>query len=183
MYEYKVSKFNYISKNLDEFIIYNSLSKCICKFNNEQFQYYIRFKESDDFDIPNIIKENCIKHGLFVPIDWDEDKIADLKHLEDIMDPRLDLIVLPTEQCNFRCKYCYEEFQKGKMPFSIQERLIQYLKKNIYKHTSLSVSWFGGEPLIATDVIENLSQQFIDICHLRSISYTAGIDNYSDRRK
>ena len=28
---------------------------------------------------------------------------------------RLELIVMPTEQCNFRCIYCYEDFRMGRM--------------------------------------------------------------------
>jgi len=28
---------------------------------------------------------------------------------------RLQLILLPTEQCNFRCTYCYEDFAIGRM--------------------------------------------------------------------
>lgn len=176
MCEYKLSKFNYLLNIVpNEYVIYNSLSKQICKFNHEQFEYYKNFAEHGNFNMPNNIKENCIKNGFFVLIDWDEDKIADFKHLEDIMDSRLDLIIMPTEQCNFRCKYCYEEFKKGKMTPNVQEGLVKYIKKNIYKHTALSVSWFGGEPLIATDVIENLSQKFIEICHMRSISYTSGM--------
>ena len=27
----------------------------------------------------------------------------------------LHLILLPTEKCNFRCKYCYEDFSIGRM--------------------------------------------------------------------
>ncbi len=27
----------------------------------------------------------------------------------------LGLILMPTEQCNFRCTYCYEDFAIGKM--------------------------------------------------------------------
>ena len=33
---------------------------------------------------------------------------------------RLHLILLPTEQCNFRCKYCYEDFQHGRAYGSVR---------------------------------------------------------------
>ena len=32
----------------------------------------------------------------------------------------LELIILPTEKCNFRCTYCYEDFELGKMPEAVQ---------------------------------------------------------------
>lgn len=82
---------------------------------------------------------------------------------------------MPTEQCNFRCKYCYETFEKGKMPKLIQEAIIKYVKKNILNYAGLSVSWFGGEPLMALDVIEYLSENFIKICKVAKRQYVSGI--------
>jgi uncharacterized protein len=34
---------------------------------------------------------------------------------------KLDLTLLPTEKCNFRCVYCYEEFEHGAMPPHVVE--------------------------------------------------------------
>ncbi|MFF7227919.1 hypothetical protein [Streptomyces sioyaensis] len=38
-----------------------------------------------------------------------------------LTDRTLHLIILPTEQCNFRCTYCYEDFSVGRMgPETVQ---------------------------------------------------------------
>lgn len=70
------------------------------------------------------------------------------------LDSRLfELIILPTEKCNFRCTYCYEDFAIGKMrPQTVEaiKRLITGRSKQI---SYLTLSWFGGEPLLAKDVI------------------------------
>ena len=34
---------------------------------------------------------------------------------------RLQLILMPTEQCNFRCTYCYESFSNGRMSQEVQD--------------------------------------------------------------
>lgn len=65
----------------------------------------------------------------------------------------LELIILPTEQCNFRCTYCYEDFELGKM----KPEVIQGIKKLIEMRSTgldlLKLNWFGGEPLLAKKII------------------------------
>ncbi len=73
----------------------------------------------------------------------------------------LNLILLPTERCNFRCTYCYEDFSIGRMsPETIQgvKRLIDRRLDGLH---ALSVSWFGGEPLLARAVIEDISEHIV----------------------
>jgi uncharacterized protein len=48
-----------------------------------------------------------------------------------------------------------------------------FVEKNISKYSGLSVQWFGGEPLIAMDVIERLSLSFIGICQKVKKPYSA----------
>jgi len=70
---------------------------------------------------------------------------------------RLQLILLPTEQCNFRCTYCYEDFAIGRM----RPEVVGGVKKLIQRRASglshLQVSWFGGEPLLARPIVEDVA--------------------------
>jgi uncharacterized protein len=66
------------------------------------------------------------------------------------------LTILPTEQCNFRCTYCYEEFEIGKMTCEVVEAVKRLLQRRIPSLRQLIISWFGGEPLIALDVIQDI---------------------------
>ncbi|NNN05669.1 MAG: radical SAM protein [Elusimicrobia bacterium] len=68
----------------------------------------------------------------------------------------LHLTLLPTEACNFRCVYCYESFKLGKMPDKVIAGVKNHLKRRIAELKTLQISWFGGEPLLALDVIENI---------------------------
>ncbi|WP_017934094.1 radical SAM protein [Nocardioides sp. Iso805N] len=70
----------------------------------------------------------------------------------------LHLIVLPTEQCNFRCTYCYEDFEIGKMRPEIVGGVKRLLSRRLDGLRRLDISWFGGEPLMALDVIEEISR-------------------------
>lgn len=69
----------------------------------------------------------------------------------------LQLIILPTENCNFRCTYCYEDFEIGEMSSSTVNAIKLLLEKRIPKLQTLSLSWFGGEPLTAKAIVKDLT--------------------------
>ncbi|PMS15116.1 hypothetical protein C0Z18_28550 [Trinickia dabaoshanensis] len=70
----------------------------------------------------------------------------------------LDLILYPTEQCNFRCTYCYEDFSIGRMTEDVQlavKRLISQQARNV---KLLTLAWFGGEPMVARDIMLDVAR-------------------------
>jgi uncharacterized protein len=75
----------------------------------------------------------------------------------------LHLILLPTEQCNFRCTYCYEDFSIGRMSAATIQGVKRLIDRRVHALASLSVSWFGGEPLLARSVIEDISEHIVRI--------------------
>lgn len=61
----------------------------------------------------------------------------------------INLIVQTTEECNIRCKHCYEScgsYKKGIMSYDILEEIIIKTQK---QYDDISYLWFGGEPLLA----------------------------------
>lgn len=84
---------------------------------------------------------------------------SQLDRVSRLLNPRsLRLIVLPTERCNFRCTYCYEDFNIGRMESSTVTGLKRYLEKRIPDLDVLHLDWFGGEPLLATDIVLDVSE-------------------------
>ena len=69
-----------------------------------------------------------------------------------------ELIILPTEKCNFRCTYCYEDFAIGKMKIETVEAIKKFISARAPSLKFLTLSWFGGEPLLARDVIINIAK-------------------------
>lgn len=127
----------------------------------------MKLKESIDDNCLVIDKntEYLVNEGYIVKDDDTELREVDLKYMQTChAQDELILTILPTEGCNFRCEYCYEEHKKNVMSKEMQQVLINYVKKNINSYAGLTVSWFGGEPLLYPDVIENLSMEFITIC-------------------
>lgn len=85
-------------------------------------------------------------YALQFLIDLSLDEFQEMAKLEEeqLFDDFLYLTILPTEQCNFRCSYCYENFLRGKMPDAIQEQLCEFVEKKIHFEKGLMVNWFGG---------------------------------------
>src|SRR6202049_434860 len=73
----------------------------------------------------------------------------------------LNLILLPTEQCNFRCTYCYEDFSIGRMSSEVSEGVKRLIDRRLDGLRSLSVSWFGGETLVARYIVDDISDHIV----------------------
>ena len=83
----------------------------------------------------------------------------------------LELILLPSEDCNFRCKYCYEDFARGTMHPDVRLGIRNLVEKRAKYLDRLSVSWFGGEPLYGWEAIEELAPFFHDVAERHEISF------------
>lgn len=126
--------------------------------------------------LPSTVQDKLAELGFLVDEQIDEYKqIEFMLRQKHYVDSYLELIILPTEQCNFRCIYCYEDFRKPIMTQQTQSNILLYVEREIQKHKGLNVSWFGGEPLLAVSVIKFLSENFIEICRKHKKPYNASI--------
>jgi uncharacterized protein len=87
----------------------------------------------------------------------------------------LELILLPTEKCNFRCTYCYEDFELGKMSEVTISAIEQLLERRVKNLQQLRFSWFGGEPLVAKDVVLRLAKYAYDQCREHGVKFDGGL--------
>lgn len=85
------------------------------------------------------------------------------------------LTIMPTLNCNFACPYCYEEPVKGKMSPEIQEGVIRWAENRLVSARVMKVGWFGGEPLMALDVMRNLTRRFKELCEEKDVHYFSNI--------
>jgi uncharacterized protein len=86
---------------------------------------------------------------------------------------RLELILLASEDCNFRCEYCYEDFARGTMQPWVRAAVKKLVEKRLDKLRSLSVSWFGGEPLYGLAAIEELAPFFVEITKEHGVQFSS----------
>lgn len=111
--------------------------------------------------------------GFLVPAGTDE--LMQAQQLHDAFNEArsMHLVIMPTEACNYRCTYCYQTFPRGAMARQTIEGLKTYMSQTIHRIDHLAVSWFGGEPLLAFDIIMELSDHFLACCALNGVGYSA----------
>ena len=112
--------------------------------------------------------------GLLVPDDVDEMAVARRLHEAPFHeDERLGLTLLSHENCNFRCVYCYEEFKKNRMLPEVADGVVALVRRRAERLRSLSISWFGGEPLLAFDLIMDVASRIRAICAEHKITFSS----------
>ena len=113
---------------------------------------------------------NLVQAGGFV-IDrgFDEVEALHIRHLSGRFGRSrgIGLTIAPTMDCNLRCPYCYAYKHAGSRMspdtcdavIAFAERLIQQDKADY-----VWISYVGGEPLLAFDVMEDLTRRLAALC-------------------
>jgi uncharacterized protein len=90
--------------------------------------------------------------GFVIPDERDELSILRLRYKTEAFNSRnYTLMIYPTQDCNLKCWYCYENHvPKSAMNQEIQERVVKHINSKIDNDEidSLHVIFFGGEPLM-----------------------------------
>jgi uncharacterized protein len=123
------------------------------------------------------IKETLVKGGFLIDESMDEIEILKSKNRISrfAQNNHIGLTIAPTLSCNFRCIYCYEKHKKDRMNLRIMRSLLGWAEKATTGGKNLSVTWFGGEPLLAMREIQYLSKGFLTISEKNKAKYSADI--------
>ncbi|WP_256874916.1 radical SAM/SPASM domain-containing protein [Nostoc sp. C052] len=115
---------------------------------------------------------------LIVPAHEDELKtILARNDAAKLDDDVLYLVVQPTAFCQLGCHYCGQEHTSKMMSEDDQQRFLERtrIKLATQKFHSLSISWFGAEPLVGLSVIRTLTPQLKSLAESFGCSYDARI--------
>lgn len=176
----KASMFNRcVEDEAGDLILYNSMEgtgsiRVAGQEKKEKLTGWLNRREPmEEEDDPDF--QALVRGGYLIPAERDEKALRELRHMERIMDPALHLVVHTTGRCNFRCQYCALDFQPKPMPREIQDRLIRFVRRRISQHSRVTISWFGGEPLLEMEVIEHISREVMEICRRAHKPYIGAI--------
>lgn len=167
------SRFNAISHTDDgEVILYNSYTGAIATFAKEDEVLHALRREGIKGELSDNLQE-LFESGFLVSSSVNEDTRAQFLHQSLHRTDLMHLVVMPTEACNFRCSYCYQTFPRGMMNQQTREAMKQWIEQKGRLLQNLTISWFGGEPLLAFPVIEELSQAFLQSADRFGFDYSA----------
>jgi uncharacterized protein len=116
-----------------------------------------------------------LKLGMVVP-DKEEEREAVFGFFDELnkMNRGLSLMLVLNLDCNFSCVYCYEGEMKGKLYMSDEtaDLLIGFIEDRFpEKKNTLVIDFYGGEPLLSTDLIKYISRALKSFTESRGASY------------
>jgi uncharacterized protein len=178
MKKWKLSKYTVILKRESgDALLHNSFMGAVALIPESKFSGIeaVITGEMTAEDLKNeTLKELC-ENGFLFQSDVDEQAfVSDILDREN-KSGNFDMIILPHENCNFRCNYCYESHKGGMIGADIVQGLKLFVDNKAKEIKGLSVRWFGGEPLLAKDIVYELSNSFIQSCARNNIPYWSHI--------
>jgi len=173
---YRTSTFTHKMEDCEgNIILYNSLSGTIIRFDSKHNNALNEILFKNKYDDSEIC-EKLIVAKILIPSDFNEfEYINKLRNDMVNNNETLDILIYPTEACNLRCKYCWENFKKNNMERKTEESVIAFLEKHVPKYKRLYIKWFGGEPLLNVAAIERIMKVSIKICRSNSVILSSSI--------
>lgn len=178
--EFKCSQYNIIQSINNKTIIYNTASEAVVSFSNSEFEsIYTAIKNNKPVD--ESILKSLFQLGIIVYAEEDEKfKVQYIRNSSIYNTSKIKSFVLyPTTECNARCFYCFahDDIIRGeKMTIKTADNVLNFIFRQVCEGDEVVFRWFGGEPLLAVDVIDyiisNFKEHFRDKVTFHSIITT-----------
>jgi uncharacterized protein len=163
----KLSRYNHIGPWREGYYLaYNARSGAVAMMTAENYgSLQILTGKIESGQTDHLSEDECqllkqLQYGQFVySDDLPEQTCLHFESQQARFDrSSLGLVVAPTMACNMACTYCYETNKRGRMSAESQQALLQFIERQAPGLKELSMTWYGGEPLLAMDIIGNLTE-------------------------
>ncbi len=169
------SKYNIIEKFEDKTIIYNTLSTGILNLNKDYSSHLDKMITHGIFEKKDLVNE-LMKGGMLYKEYIDELAFININSIKSRFNELSAIYTIaPTMECNFKCDYCFEQGKRyNTMSDKVISDTIDFIVENSIHTNSVDITWYGGEPLIAIDMIEKITNEVLKRLN-NNIKYNAGI--------
>ncbi|WP_035292838.1 MULTISPECIES: radical SAM protein [Clostridiaceae] len=164
-------------------LIFNTLTNAFALFDEETLKAIdeIEYLKNYEEKFNKKIVENIMlafENGFLIEQDLNELDI--LKYYREVgrfTKETLAITIAVTMNCNMNCPYCFEKKNTKRMEENVKIKLIEFIENSLKSSNtkSLSITWFGGEPLLELNTIVELSESFIEICERLNVKYNTKI--------
>ncbi|MCI9337139.1 MAG: radical SAM protein [Lachnospiraceae bacterium] len=166
---YKPSRYNLMNESFEgDLLIANLLNTTFIKIG---VNYALEIKKL--LECGGIGEETAsaypqlVEKKMLVPMSVNEYELANLRYFQiAFSNDVLDITIIPTDACNFKCSYCYQENRHNQfLDEKNVAKILRFLERNVRYFKKVQIGWFGGEPLLMKDTIISFLKEAKKICN------------------
>ena len=171
---------NYIVLEDGDYALFNRLSGALLIIDEETKVILENMKEREA-ELPEELINMFIQNGVIIENTINEfSKIKYRYNMARYNPKNLSFVLAPTARCNLSCFYCVQRVDdspvdKGTLATTMSESTIEnilhFMKKmvNDCEVRTLPIAYFGGEPMMAKEVIFRIQEDLTQWCEEHSI--------------
>jgi len=179
------SKYN-IKKKFDDgsLVVINTLTEAVVVLDEKEYDLFLNDGNYSDYTYCEI---QMFLLGLLVrENDYEAFRLDIARNRSAYTSSRsVSIFIYPTQDCNAACHYCFNKDEKKlTMTKETADNVVQYITRNVSVNDEVVFRWFGGEPLMASEIIdhitENVSKYYDHKLKFSSIVTTNGYEITDD---
>lgn len=168
--ELKVSCYNIVKRYNDCVIVYNTASEAVASMSPCEYDVLLQYGGKSGTNMPlhihnNPLYDTFFKLGFLVDAtDTETDKIHLIRKRTMCLERNLkSFVICPTYECNARCFFCFardDVRHNFRMSLPTADDVLNFIYNQIRPNDEVIFIWFGGEPLMAENVIDYILNNF-----------------------
>lgn len=177
----KQSNYNIFTQTIDGInLLFNTFTQGLVEVEEENVEKVKNIIENPmvDYDDPELaeMKKFLIENFFLIEDSMDEMAVIKTRNFMRRFDKTaFQMVILPTMDCNFACKYCYENRTQGFISEAAQKGIMEWIDTITSNFKVFSLGWFGGEPLLGFDIIEKINRHAIERCKEKDVMFHCSI--------
>lgn len=126
-------------------------------------------------NLPDEVSSHLLETGVLTEKSPHEElgDVVNFQRNAALDDSFRSFVLLPTRWCNLGCDYCGQEHVRGAQSQMHRSHVMKRVLSAIVDERvkSVSIGWFGGEPMLAYKAICEMNNFFIERCSQYGVDY------------
>ena len=146
----KASNYNFLTRSDDGFMLmYNTRTGAFIAVPEHAAATPRALLADPDAGTDAAARGTLLDAGFLVEDDFNERQQVEKRFRAFQNSKGMSLTLFPSENCNFRCPYCFIYDRRGMaMEPWVYKAVLELIKRNIVPDFDLNINWFGGEPTL-----------------------------------
>ena len=173
--QHKLSYYTLFSDEMEEtseVVAFSSRSAQMMVIHSDTYKLLLENRLNE---LPPHLQESLLRHHILVPKEENElETILTENNRFNEESTVFYYIIQPSANCQLGCSYCGQAHSKDTLQEDTEEKIIARIKDKLdasSKFETLSIAWFGGEPLLGLKSIRSLTPKLKKLAAEHRLAY------------